>query len=191
MRRPSSLVLLVLFVHALVAPPVLAGLLVAQQDVQTFHDTIKYLGGIGFPNFKGHESWDNTMTITPDSVQMIFAEAEFHPMSFAVANVTKIEYGQAATRHVGSWVAVGVLLAPIALLGMLHKSRHHFVTVTYSDGGQERGVYFEANKDIVRNLLNTLSYRSKKPVYADQKDKKWLLTEGVLAQPEPDSKEGH
>ena len=174
---------LLAFLHSLSLAPLAAR---AQQDIQTFHGTIKYLGGIGFPDFKGHESWDNT--ITPDSVQMIFDDPAFHPMGFTVTNITKIEYGQAATRHVGRWVAVGVIFAPIALLGIFHKSRHHFVTISYTDGGQERGVYFEANKGIVRNLLNTLSYRSKKPVYADEKDKKWLLTEGVLAHLDPESK---
>jgi hypothetical protein len=81
-----------------------------------------------------------------------------------------------------------VLLAPIALFGIFHKSRHHFVTISYTDGGQERGAYFEANKDVIRNLLNTLSYRSKQRIYADEQDRKWLLTEGVMAQRDPESK---
>jgi hypothetical protein len=161
---------------------------IATQDpgVQTFQGTIKYLGGVGFPDFKGNESWDNMLTITADSVLMAFADSAIHPRAFACASITKIEYGQAATRHVGRWVAVGVLFAPIALLGIFHKSRHHVVTISYTEGG-ERGVYFEANKEVFRNLLNTLSYRSHHPIYADEKDREWLLTQGVMAQLAPES----
>lgn len=65
--------------------------------------------------------------------------------------------------------------------GTSSKSRCHFATISYTDGGQERGFYFEANKDVIRNLLNALSYRARRPTCADEKDKKWLLTEGVLA----------
>lgn len=156
---------------------------------ETFHPGIKYLGGVGFPDFKGHESWDNTMTVTADSVLMAFADTTYHPLGFKVADVTRVEYGQAASRHTGRWVALGVLVAPVALFGLFHKSRHHFVAITYNDGGQERGVYFEANKDLFRNLLNTLSYRSGQPIYADEKDRKWLLTQGVMAQLDPDAKD--
>lgn len=53
--------------------------------IETFHGTINYLGGIGFPDLKGHETWDNTLIITPGSVRMIFADAAFSPRSFAVA----------------------------------------------------------------------------------------------------------
>lgn len=184
--RPLALVGLVL--QPVIAPMVAILPAAAQGvEVQSFDSTIKYLGGAGFPDFKGHESWDNMMTITADSVLMAFADSAFHPTGFACANITKIEYGQAATRHVGRWVAIGVFLAPVALFGIFHKSRHHFVTISFTDGGQERGVYLEANKEVFRNLLNTLSFRSQHPIYADEKDRKWLLTQGVMAKLDPES----
>lgn len=175
-------------VVALALAPLILPLRAQQQEPQIFHGTIKYLGGIGFPDFKGHETWDNLMTITTDSVLMGFNDTNIAPRSFPVGLITRLEYGQAATRHVGRWVAVGILVAPIALLGIVHKQRHHYVTISYADSGQDRGVFFEANKDIVRNLLNTLSFRSKMPIYADAEDRKWLITQGVLAQADPDAK---
>jgi len=66
---------------------------------------------------------------------------------------------------------------------------YYFVTISYTDKGEERGVFFEANKDIFRNLLNTVSYRSKRPIYADEKEREWLITQGVIAHPEPVSVE--
>ena len=77
----------------------------------------------------------------------------------------------------------------MALFGLFHKRRHHFVAITYTEDGQERGVYLEANKDLFRNLLNTLSYRSGQPIYADEKDRKWLFTQGVMAELAPDAKD--
>jgi hypothetical protein len=153
---------------------------------EQFTHVIKYLGGAGFPDFKGKETWDNDMTITADSVIAVFADTSLAPRSVPLAGVTKVIYGQAASRHVGRWVAIGVLVAPVALFGLFHKSRHHFVALSWNDeNGQERGVYVEVNKDHFRRLLNTVSYRTGKPIYADPKEQKWLLTQGVMAQVDP------
>jgi hypothetical protein len=158
---------------------------------KAFRPGIKYLGGIGFPDFHDHETWANGITITADSVISEFADTTFHRIAFPVTGVTKILYGQAASRHVGRWVAVGVLVAPIALLGMFHKSRHHFIALSWMDGEVERGVYLEANKELFRPLLNTLSFRSGRPIYSSKKDREWLMTKGVVTQLDPESKDAN
>ena len=94
---------------------------------EVFPDDIKFLGGAGFPDMKGRESWDNSLVITPDSIVAEFADSAVPRTAIPLTALTQCLYGQAATRHVGAWVAAGVLIAPIALLGILHKSRNHFV----------------------------------------------------------------
>lgn len=155
-------------------------------ETESFPRVIKLLGGPGFPDLKGQENWDNTITISADSVTFEFARGKYPPIVAPVRDLTSIVYGQASSRHVGRWVAVGVLLAPIALLGLFHKQRKHNVLVSWQDeAGQDRGAYFEVNKAHFRRLLNTLTYRSGKAVLADQKDRTWLRTQGVAAIADP------
>lgn len=153
---------------------------------ELFDGCIKYLGGPGFPDFKGRETWDNTLTIGDQDAVCTFGDKSIDPVTFRVANVKSIVYGQASSRHAGVWVSVGVILAPVALLGLLHKGRKHNVLVSWvTDDGKEGGVYLQVQPDHVRRLLNTIAYRSGKPIYADEKDRKWLLTQGVDAKAEP------
>ena len=158
----------------------------APVKTEVFKDCIKYLGGPGFPDFKGHESWNNQLDIGGTQGVCSFAGAGTQPISFELSEVTSILYGQASSRHAGVWVSVGVILAPIALIGLLHKSRKHNVLVSWKAAdGKEGGVFFEVQPDHFRRLLNTLAYRTGKPVFADQKDRTWLMTQGVQAQLDP------
>jgi hypothetical protein len=62
--------------------------------------------------------------------------------------------------------------------------------VSWNDAsGQECGAYVEADKDNFVHLLNTLSFRSQKPIYADSDDRKWLQTQGVSAKADPEEKQ--
>jgi len=155
---------------------------------ESFKGSIKYLGGPGFPDFKGKETWDNNLNLSGTEGVCSFADKTIAPVTFSLSSVTTIVYGQASSRHAGRWVAVGVLFAPIALFGLFHKQRKHNVLISWkSDAGQEGGVFLEVEKGQFRRLLNTLSYRTHKPVFADQEDRKWLLTQGVQAQLDPDA----
>jgi hypothetical protein len=156
---------------------------------EAFEKCIKFLGGPGFPDFKGHETWDNSLLIGDQEAVCAFGDETIPPVAFKVGNVKSILYGQASSRHAGVWVSVGVILAPVALLGLLHKGRKHNVLVSWlTDDGKEGGVYLQVQPDHVRRLLNTLAYRTGKPVYADEKDRKWLLTQGVDAKLDPNAK---
>lgn len=156
---------------------------------EAFENCIKFLGGPGFPDFKGHETWDNSLVVGDQEAVCLFGDEKIPPVTFQVGNVTSIMYGQASSRHAGVWISVGVILAPVALLGLLHKGRKHNVLVSWTAAdGKEGGVYLQVQPDHVRRLLNTLAYRTGKPVYADEKDRKWLLTQGVDAKLDPNAK---
>ena len=158
----------------------------APQPSEFFHGGVKFLGGPGFPDLKGKETWDNNLTLIADKIVFEFKDNAFPPIEAPLASVTLISYGQASTRHAGRWVAIGVLFAPIALLGVFHKSRKHNILISWTDEkGKERGAFMEVKKEHVRRLLNTLAFRTGKPVFADDQDRKWLMTEGVQAVPEP------
>lgn len=153
---------------------------------EVFDHCIKYLGGPGFPDFRGHETWENKLELDGTKGTCTFAGDSLTPITFSLTDVTSIVYGQASSRHAGVWVSVGVILAPVALLGLLHKSRKHNVLVSWKGSdGHEGGVYLEVQPDHFRRLLNTLAYRTGKPIYADEKDRKWLMTQGVQAQLDP------
>jgi hypothetical protein len=156
---------------------------------EAFQNCIKYLGGPGFPDFRGHESWNNSFTLTGSEGICSFGSDTLAPVNFALSGVTSILYGQASSRHVGVWLSVGVIVAPIALLGLLHKSRKHTVLISWkSRDGREGGVYFEVQPDHYRRLLNSLSFQTGKPIYADEKDREWLRTQGVEAMLDPETK---
>lgn len=148
--------------------------------------SIKFLGGPGFPDFNGRETWGNELVVSGTEAVCTFADKKLEPVSFALDDVTTILYGQASSRRAGTWVSVGVILAPIALLGLLHKSRKHNILISWKgDAGQDRGVYLQVQGYQLRRLLNTLSYRTAEPVFADATDRKWLLTQGVQAELDP------
>jgi hypothetical protein len=156
---------------------------------QTFRPGIKYLGGMGFPDFHDHETWSNGITVTADSVIFVFSDTAIQSITIPITTLSKILYGQSASRHVGAWIAAGIILAPIALLGIFHKSRHHFILLSWNDGTNDRGAYFESDGDLFRPLLNALSFRSGKPIFSDEKDHKWLLSQGVVTQIDTEPKD--
>jgi hypothetical protein len=149
-----------------------------------FPKGIKYLGGPGFPDHKQiRDSWDNSLNITDSEITFGFRKNLIPSETIPVTSVKRITYGQATTRRVGRWVAVGVLLAPIALIGIFHKSRQHRVLVEWTDDQQrDRGMLMQAHKDQFVGVLNDLTFRTGKPVYADAEDREWLFKSGVKAE---------
>ena len=108
---------------------------------ETFKKGIKYLGGPGFPDKKEiHDSWDNGLNVTDKEITFSFRKSLLPTETVPTSAITKNTYGQATTRRVGKWVAVGVILAPIALVGIFHKSRQHRILVEWTDSQQrEKG----------------------------------------------------
>ena len=149
-----------------------------------FPKGIKYLGGPGFPDIKDvRDSWDNSLNITDAEITLGFRKDLIPTEVIPTSSVTRITYGQATTRRVGKWVAVGILLAPLALFGLFHKSRQHRVLLEWRDDQErDRAMLFQVHKDHFVAVLNDLSFRTAKPVYADSDDREWLFTRGVRAE---------
>ena len=48
-------------------------------------------------------------------------------------SVTSLSYGQEAHRRVGTMVALAVLVSPVALFGLMHKTRLHYIGIQYHE----------------------------------------------------------
>ena len=149
-----------------------------------FPKGIKYLGGPGFPDIEDvRDSWDNSLNITDAEITFGFRKNLIPTEVIPTSSVTRITYGQATTRRVGRWVAVGIILFPLALFGVFHKSRQHRVLLEWIDDQErDRAMLFQVHKDRFVAVLNDLSFRTVKPVYADSDDREWLFRNGVKAE---------
>ena len=162
---------------------------------QHFPKGIKYLGGPGFPDIEDvRDSWDNSLTIEDDSITLGFRKDLIPTEVIPTSSVSRVTYGQATTRRVGKWLAAGIILAPLALFGMFHKSRQHRVLVEWVDDQErDRSILFQVHKDRFVAVLNDLTFRTGEPVYANAEDGEWLFDRGVSSElddtPEPQEEE--
>ena len=154
-----------------------------------FPEGIKYLGGPGYPDIKDvRNSWDNSLNITDNEITFGFRKNLIPTETFPTASLTRITYGQATTRRVGKWVAVAILFAPLALVGIFHKSRQHRVLLEWTDDlDRERAMLMQIHKDDFVSVLNDIAFRTQQPIYADADDKNWLFERGVNAELDLDS----
>jgi len=101
--------------------------LLAYAQGNTF-DKVRYNGGTVSTKVNPKD-WNNKLTITPDLILLTLKDgqkAEIDPKS-----VTAFSYGQEAHRRVGTMIALAVLVAPVALFGLFHKTRLHFIGIQY------------------------------------------------------------
>ena len=63
------------------------------------------------------------------------------------------------------------------------------VLVEWTDDQQrDRGILMQAHKDQFVGILNDLTFRTGKPIYADPDDREWLFKSGVKAELDPEAK---
>jgi hypothetical protein len=107
--------------------------------------------------------WNTTLTVKPDLILLTFEgqkTARFRP-----SQVTALSYGQEAHRRVADMVALSVVATPLALFGILHKSKVHFIGIEYrTEDGKPGAVLLEADKNIYRQILDVLQKLTGKPV---------------------------
>lgn len=149
----------------------------------SFPKGIKYLGGPGYPDVEDvRDSWDNSLNITDNEITFGFRKNLIPTETIATSSVIRITYGQATTRRVGKWVAAAILLAPLALVGIFHKSRQYRVLVEWMDDqDRERAILMQVHKDHFVGVLNDLAFRTQQAIYANADDQEWLFDRGVKA----------
>src|SRR3954471_18050979 len=107
--------------------------------------------------------WNTTLTIEPDAIALTFGPRA--SLRLKPTQVTALSYGQEAHRRVADMVALSLVATPLALFGILHKSKTHFIGIEYrTDAEQPAAVLLEADKNNYRAILNVLQAVTGKPV---------------------------
>jgi hypothetical protein len=149
----------------------LCSILVAQAQGNSFK-RVRYNGGTVSSKVSPHD-WDNELTVTADLIALKLkdgAKVEISPKT-----VTSLSYGQEAHRRVGTMIALAVLVAPVALFGLFHKTRLHFIGIQYSTPDNKKaGILLQGDKDNYRAILVALQGVTGVPVSVSEKDREFL-----------------
>jgi hypothetical protein len=123
---------------------------------------IRYAGGTIEVKVNPYD-WNTTLTVTSDAIVLVFSHRQ--TLRIPPAYVTSLSYGQEAHRRVAEMVALSVLVNPLALFGLFHKSKDHFIGIQYQgDHGKAAGLLLEADKGNYRAVLDALKTATGKPV---------------------------
>jgi hypothetical protein len=151
--------------------------LLAKSDGNTF-DRVRYNGGT-VSNRVDPKDWGNHLSVTADSITFLFKDgqrSEINPKS-----VTSLSYGQEAHRRVGTMIALAILVAPVALFGLFHKTRLHFIGIQYRTfDGKNAGLLLQGDKENYRAILVALQSVSGVAVSVSDKDREFIPV-GVTA----------
>jgi hypothetical protein len=134
---------------------------------------VRYNGG-SIPSSVNPKDWRNKLTISPD---MIVLETKgesktWDKFEIPSKTVTALSYGQEAHRRVGTMIALAILAAPVALFGLLHKTRLHYIGIQYGlPDGKNGGILIQGDKDNYRAILVALQGVANVPVSVSEKDR--------------------
>jgi hypothetical protein len=141
-------------------------------DDGTTWTKVRYNGG-PIKSSVGPKDWNNTFTVSPTVIRFVTGDKK----SFEVApsEVTALSYGGEAHRHVAMFVSLGIVVAPIALFGLLHKQRLHFIGIEYAKADSTKGgLLIQGADQNYREMLFQLKSVTGKTVLASDKDKQDL-----------------
>ena len=142
--------------------------LIAQGQGNTFK-RVRYNGG-SMDSTVNPKDWDNNLTIPPDTITLALKDVK--KVDIPARSVTSLSYGQEAHRRVGTMVALAVLVAPVALFGLFHKTRLHYIGIQYSTpGNKTAGILLQGDKDNYRAILVGLQGVTGVPVSVGEKDR--------------------
>jgi hypothetical protein len=132
----------------------------------------RYQGGSLASNVKPGE-WSNKLTVTSDEILFEFKDGKTHKVN--PKSVTGLSYGQEAHRRVGTMIALAVLVAPLALFGLFHKTRKHYIGVEWQEEGDKKGgVLLQADKDNYRAMLMALRGVTGAKVAVAESERKYI-----------------
>jgi hypothetical protein len=148
---------------------------------------IRYQGGSVATTVKP-DDWDNTLIVTPDRITLKFKDGKIQEVDSN--RVTGLSYGQEAHRRVGTMIALAVLVAPLALFGLLHKTRKHYIGIEWQEEGDKKGgVLLQGDKDNYRGVLMALRGVTGAPVAVSEEERKYVPTGVETVTPKTTNKE--
>lgn len=161
----------------------------AYADGNTF-TRVRYNGG-SVASKVDPKDWNNKLTVTPDAIT--FETKDNVKVVIPPKSVSSLSYGQEAHRRVGTMVALAILVAPVALFGLLHKTRLHYIGIQYTTpDGKNAGILLQGDKDNYRAILVALQGVSGAPVAVSEKDRDFVpvsVTTTLSKESEPEGKE--
>lgn len=130
---------------------------------------VRYLAG-SLQTKIDKDDWHNNLVILSDEIRVELKDGQ--KLSVDPKSVTSISYGREATRHVARWVALGILVTPIAALGLFNENVKHYVSIEYETAeGKKGGLLIQAHKNNYRNVLALLRGATGKEIETDKKKK--------------------
>jgi hypothetical protein len=117
-------------------------------------DRVRYNGG-SVDSKVDPKEWNNHLVVTSDLITLSLKDGK--KLEIAPKSVTSLSYGQEAHRRVGTMVALAVLVAPVALFGLFHKTRLHYIGIQYATPDKKTaGILLQGDKDNDRAMLVAL-----------------------------------
>src|SRR5215510_12299566 len=133
---------------------------------------IRYQGG-SVASTVNSENWGNTLIVTSDEITLKLKDGKVERID--PKRVSGLSYGQEAHRRVGTMIALAVLVAPVALFGLFHKTRKHYIGIQYNDSqNKSAGILLQGDKDNYRAMLVALQGVTGAPVSVADKDREFL-----------------
>src|SRR5215472_16038774 len=135
-------------------------------------DRVRYNGG-SVDSKVDPKEWNNHLTVTSDMITLSLKDGK--KLEIPPKSVTSLSYGQEAHRRVGTMVALAVLVAPVALFGLFHKTRLHYIGIQYNDAqNKSAGILLQGDKHNYRAILVALQGVSNVPVSVAEKDREFV-----------------
>jgi PEGA domain len=133
---------------------------------------VRYNGG-SVASKVSPKDWGNRLTITPDSILVELKDGV--KVDIPPKSVTSLSYGQEAHRRVGTMIALAVLVAPVALFGLFHKTRLHYIGIQYKTAaGEDAGILLQGDKSDYRGILVALQGVTGAPVSVAEKEREFV-----------------
>ena len=119
------------------------------------------------------KDWNNHLTVTSDAITLKLKDGQ--QVEIPAKSVTGLSYGQEAHRRVGTMIALGILVSPVALFGLMHKTRLHYIGVEYATpDGKKAGLLLQGDKDNYRAILTALEGATGAPLSVSEKDREYV-----------------
>lgn len=115
------------------------------------------------------KEWDNKLTITSELITFTMKDGQ--KVEIDPKTVTSLSYGQEAHRRVGTMIALAIIVAPVALFGLFHKTRLHYIGIEFEKDGKKGGLLLQGDKDNYRGILMSLKSVTGKEVDTAPEDK--------------------
>lgn len=127
-----------------------------------YWNRLRYSGGTVAAKVNPFD-WNTSLKIAPGDIVLVMAYRK--TVHIKPAEVTALSYGREAHRRVADMVALSFVFTPLALFGLLHESKTHFIGIEYkTDDGKPGALLLEAHKDDYRAILESLKTATGKPV---------------------------